>query len=151
MPTIRDTIQEQLLARLQALPGWTAARRVPGEGDANRARVALLLDAGETALAGDTMTVQKELLLNVAVMVRAEDAPAELGGNAERYLADEMAKVEAALFTPAWLPGGEELRPRSGGVVAEADGNQIKGLIQLAVVYRHNIGDPSTFNPVFVT
>lgn len=151
MATIRDSLQDELLQRLATLGDYVVGRRQPGVGDADVPKLALLLETSESVLDSDTMTTTKELTLEVFVQVRAEDAPPELADNAERYLLDEIGRVEAALFTPPWLTNNEELKPRGSKPVPEEQSNLVRGILTLAVTYRHNVGDPSTFNPYVVT
>lgn len=151
MATIRDQIQEQLLERLRTLEDYTAERRYPAGNDANHKRLALLLAGDEQVLAGDTMTVQKEMAIEIMVQVRAADAPADLDRNPERYLDQELGRVEGVLFTPANLPGDIDLRPEGLAIVTDPGSDLMRGILKLSVVYRHNIGDPSTFNPGFAT
>lgn len=150
MPALRDTHQQELLYRLQSLPGYTADRRKPGDGDANVKKLACLLEVSEEVLGGDTLLTTKELTLEVLVQVRAEDAPGSIDRNGERYLLDEMARVEGVLFTPPWLPSGDQINPRGSRVIPEDTGTLLRGVIRLSVTYRHNIGDPSTFNPLVI-
>jgi hypothetical protein len=149
--TIRDDLQQEILYRIEALPGYVAARRQPGEGDANVSKLACLLEVSEQVLGSDTMLVTKQLSLEVLVQVRAQDATGAVGANGERYLLDELARVEGAIFTPAWLPSGDQIKPQGSRVVPEDTGTLLRGIITLSVVYRHNIGDPSTFNPMVIT
>jgi len=147
--SIRDGILEELLARLKALPGYHVERRARGEGDANHRKMALLLGGDENVQGVNNVLTTKEMTVEVLVQVRAEDAPAELAKNAERYLDAEMAIVERALFTPLWLTNREQLEPLGVFLRIDPDSNLMRGVIQLSVVYRHNNGDPTKFDGSF--
>lgn len=150
MATIRDNICEQLLARLKSLSGYRAERRHLGENDANHKLLALLLAGDESVLGSDTLLTQKELAIEVLVQVRAEDAPPSLGGNPERYLDQEIGRVEGILFTPANFDN-IDLRPDGWTLITDPGSNLLRAVLRLTAVYSHNIGDPSTFNPAWVS
>lgn len=153
MTTIRDQMTEELLARLQAeLDTWTVKRQIPG-GDvatspAAPPKLLILLDEGEQVLAVDSMTVTKELSLVAFVQVRAQDAPSALGGNPERYLGESVAEVESAALTPPWLSNGESLQPSSWKPGTAENSALLRAEVRWRIRYRHNISDPSTFNPL---
>lgn len=149
--TIRDQIIEQVAERIRALPGWAVYRRDPKENPSFEPLVAFVLGAGEQPIGSDTMTVHKDLTIEVLVQVHAEGATEELDSNAERYLDQQVGLVEGAIFTPPNLPTGEDLRPGGWSYGTQPESNLMTALIRMQCRYRHNIGDPSTFNPILVT
>lgn len=146
--TLRDGILEAIAARLKTLTGYKVERRQPGHNEATAKLLALLWCDGEEVLeAGrSTTTVQKEMSVSVLVQVREEDAPADLDRNAERYLDQEVGRVETALFARP-LPA-EDVLLQGWASVTETPSNLFRALLRLTVRYSHNIDNPSALGLV---
>lgn len=155
MAVLRDTILQNIAARLATAPGWTVTRRNPGADLGNSAaKVAWVADNGEQVVSMDSMSFTKDLLVAVLLWVRFEDAPASLGNNADRYLSEAVGQLEAVLFAAPAIAQAEQLLLDSWApFVPEGatEDNLARAVLRLRVRYRHNIGDPSTYNPVVTT
>lgn len=146
--SVRDTLLEVLLARLKLLPGYVAERRMPGENDADHAKLALLIGGDENvAETGTNLTRARTMAVKVFVQVRGEDAPKDLGSNPERYLDHELARVEKALYTPLALPNNDAMETLGWVILAEPDSTLFRGVIELSITYHVNAGNPTVYAP----
>lgn len=149
MASLRDAIAMELVARLAALPGWTARMR-SGDEQTNVPVLALVAITSEQKRPTSQLFYGCTLNLGVLIQARKEDADDELdGGNPVRYLDRLVAEAEAAVHSAPWP--NEELPTLTGHSIEPLEEENLLGAeLTLSVQYRHNFDDPTTYDPTYV-
>jgi hypothetical protein len=149
MASLRDQIAGRLVARLAANSGWTATMRA-GEEVASVPVLAVVAIMGESKRPIDSLFYACSLRLQVMLVVRREDADAELdGSNPVRYLDRIIATAERSVHSAPW-PNEEEPTIEGHEVEPPSDSHDFAAYLSVQVEYRHNRNDPDTFNPSYV-
>lgn len=148
MASLRDTIARELVARLDVLPGWVAVLR-NAEQETNHAVLAIVAILGETKRPRDTLFYVCNLRLGVLIRGRREDADEDLDdGNPVRYLDRLVVAAERAVHAAPW-PNEEAPTIVGHTIDASDDPNVLEAQLELVVDYRHNLGNPDTYDPSY--
>lgn len=146
MASLREAIALELVARLAAIPGWSAAFR-GAEETTNVPILALVAILGESKRPRDTLFYACNLRLGVLIRGRREDAEATAhGGNPVRYLDELVAAAERAVHGAPW-PNQEAPTITGHSIDASDDPTVLEAQLDLFVDYRHNFDDPDTYDP----
>lgn len=142
--TIRKTLLKALVARIDALPGWTVGLRGTENAVAGPVH-AIVVQDGEDKTIANSQSYNATLRVSVVVMVRAEDADETLDdGNAFLYLDRKMSEIENVLHDPdAWgvNPGFTEVRCVGHEVADPSDANELMARVLVRFTYRHDYQD----------
>jgi len=147
--SLRDQIAEDLLARLGAIPGWTAVRRGWEQARNVSGVLAVVAILNETKQPTDQLFYACQLVLGVQIQVKPEDAdPTADGGNVFRYLYRMVATAEAAVHSAPW-PNEEQMTLTGHHIEEPENENLFLAELTLSVPYRHNWDDPTQFDPSY--
>lgn len=146
MPSIRITLQQDLVARLGAIAGWTATHRGRENPVASPVH-AIVYPASEDKELATIDTYQCSLRVEVMIVARVENTDATLdAGNPYFYLDRLVAAAESVLHVPdSWgpAPGFADVRVDGHEVADPTEDNELVARLFITFKYRHLISNPS--------
>lgn len=157
MTSLRVRIVQRIRDLLSQLDGWSVQIAThpynPSDPDAD---VHAFVDlVGEEKSTRNTMTYAATVQVHVVILAKAEDAdPDEHDSNALVYLDSLAVAAERALAPPdamTTVPGASDLRFQALEIEPPDENSLVQAVLRLTVNYQHNLTDPETFNPYFVT
>jgi len=148
MATLRDGLVRQVVARLATITGWSASMRAEEEAT-NVPVLAIVACAGESKRLVDSMHYECTLQVAVLIVARSEDASASLdGGNGYSYLDRLVGLAEATMHATPW-PNDELITITGHSVDDPSNSNRLVAELNLQIIYRHNVKDPTQYAPVW--
>lgn len=150
MASLRELIALEIVARLGEIDGWTAVYRGAEETTNVAGPLAIVAILGESKTPRDTLFYACTLRVGVLIRGAREDADPTLdGSNPVRYLDRLVALAEQKVHAAPW-PNDEVPTITGHTIDASDDATVLEAQLELTVDYRHNFGDPNTYDPAYV-
>lgn len=146
--SIRVQLQKDLVARLNALPGWVVVHRSRENTLADTKPVhGILYVIGEEKSLATTGQYQGQLRLELMIVARVEDTnDSDDEGNPYFYLDRLVTLAEATIHNPdTWgaAPLFNDVRVEGHEALDPNEDNEIAARLFVTFTYRHNYQDPT--------
>lgn len=146
MGSIRDTLMNTLVTRINAISGISCALRSRSNTVDSAVTAIVYPDSEDTRLA-NAYAYDASLRVEVLLIVRAEDASADVDASNEyRYLDRMLVEVQKVVHTPdSWGASPTFTDVEMTGHVVEdpSEDNELMARLSIQFTYRHNYQDPT--------
>lgn len=145
MTTIRMTIMQALVARIDAITGWSAALRGTSN-DIDAAVFGIVYPVSEDKQLANSAEYDATLRVEVAIIVRTEDVTDQQEFNPYIMLDERVAQVEQVVHAPdSWgiSPAFTDVVVTGHTVEDPTEENELMARVFITFRYRHDYQNPS--------